>query len=138
MIRSRRGLTLLETLLASAILAMLAGACVPMLSAATRSIAATDGTSIGDLQRLRFDLGNLADAFMLDPRMFDCTDLPKSIQQGESSINWPAEQVQLAKGVTVRAMSPSSGSKDYLWLVFTCESESVVRYLALPKEASVK
>ena len=135
MTRPRRGLTLLETLIASAMLAMLASAVIPLLSACLHGM--TPPAETADQQRLRFDLGRLADAFMKDPGAaaeFGQKDLAKEIQAGEIAINWPKD---FSDGrhpvVSISAIQQANHQLDHLWLEFRCDGQSVIRYLMLPK-----
>src|SRR5256885_842993 len=122
---ARRGLTLLEVLVASAILAMLAGAVVPLLSSSVRAMSHLDESS--DRQRLRFDLGRLADGFMKDPAAFGCKDLPMAIGHGNLSLDWPKNFTDGGfAAVTAHALPADKDKQDHAWLLFTCDDQSAM------------
>jgi hypothetical protein len=134
--RHRRALTLLETLIASAILATLAGACVPLLSAALHALA--PGESNGDDQQSRsaIDLARLADTFMRNPgaEPFGVKNLPTQLTNGDLEVRWPKDFSEGARPrVTAHALRSCSAKPDHLWIVFECQGQKVMRYLELPK-----
>ena len=136
MIKHRRALTLLETLIASAILAMLAGACLPLLSAALRALAPAENNGVEQQSRLVIDLARLADAFMRNPEAapFAIKDLPTQLITSDVEVSWPNDFSEHPwPRVTAHALRSSADKPDHLWIVFECRGQRVMRYLALPK-----
>lgn len=129
----RRGLTLLETLLAAAILAMLAAVCVPMLSTSLRAISASSPKLTTETQALRFDLSRFANAFMGDPGTFGIKDVVGDTERSQLTVSWPKDFRDVNWPAVLIRRSSSPIGPDHRWLIFECEGSTVVRYLALPK-----
>src|SRR5437870_12209006 len=90
MITTHRGLTLLEVLVATVIMAMMASALVPMFSSALRILQPkTWEGEVDQNQRIRFDLSRLADAFVINPAAFGRRDLVSQVKQGDFEVAWP-------------------------------------------------
>ena len=145
----QRGLTLLEVLIASAILALLAAASVPLLHEA-----------LGDLaepvpQLELGDLSVLADRFMKAPSEFGFADITEVLARSQVSIAWPphprhefANDAGAPPGnaeadyeepllehagleVTIRCIRPDDSGIDHAWIVFECDGQCVSRWVSL-------
>ncbi len=119
---ARRGLTLLEVLAATVLLAMLAGACVPILRRAARALNPPP-TSI----ELR-ELAVLADAFMAEPSEsgFAAESMP-----GEFELTWPDSPDR--DPVSVEIMTTEAPNAEHLWLIFAADEWFVLRWMKCPE-----
>ena len=127
---TRRGLTLIETLMATVILSASAAVCASMLRSARASLE-TPPSSIQDLAAL-------ADAFLDDPDSFG---IEKSMlpETGFISLQWPEsidpEQNLTATLVSVtKSTDPPENGAPHAWLVFEHDGLAVIRYLILPED----
>ncbi len=130
-----RGLTLLETLIASAILAMLAAACLPMIA---RAAVLLRDRSEPDQTRT-VDLAAAADAFMIEPERFGIErDVIERFER--TQFEWPVigadSEPSPNLSIAVHALKSSNEEVGHCWLIFECEDRGggvVSRWLALPK-----
>lgn len=137
---SRRGLTLLEVLLATVLLATIAATCAPMLqhSLAILSDDRENGGGLGDTRMLgtgveRADLVELADALVADPPGFDI-DLDSL---STATIAWPNDLDRPPVEVERLVPSPTDEQEsEGSWLVLTCGPWHIHRYLPPPAEGA--
>ena len=116
----RRGLTLLETLIAVAILSLVAATSIPLLQ---KSLAVLHDPSL----EIRFDeLAQLADTTIANPHAVDLEPDAFSVLQ-PFEFMWPDHPTRPA--VNVRPLK--SGDGDHAWYVFTCSGWIVSRWAAL-------
>jgi hypothetical protein len=130
--RCRRALTLLEVLLATALLAMLAATCVPAIA---RAMAMLRDEPRREQQEFHLaHLAMVADAFLDDPSRFGVRDtLPHEIDAIE--IGWPADsQVTSASSILVQAIQSLEAEPDHLWLHFKCDGLAISRWVAIPAD----
>ncbi len=116
----RRGLTLLEVLASTVLLTMLAGACVPLLRKAMNDLRRPDEPFA------LVELTRLAELFLADPSAFGVESLPS--QSDELHLPWPERPGR--SPVTVRRLSTDAPPPDHAWLSFSCEGQSIFRWLA--------
>jgi prepilin-type N-terminal cleavage/methylation domain-containing protein len=117
---TRRGLTLLEVLLASALLTLIAAVCVPVLTEA-RQLMERHQPSIDAVE-----LGVLADTWL------DASTPPS---ERLDALTAPGQRLRLAdRNVLVIAHSSTqrSESEDGLWVSFTADGVTTVRWVAIP------
>lgn len=123
--QSRRGLTLIEVLAATAILAMIAAACIPTLRAALATMNEDDPAL--DLH----DLSNLADQIVGAPEDFglDSSDIV------HTEVAWPEHPERPPVVVTaLNAPSDDDAPPDHRWLIFTSDGCTVARWMAVEAE----
>ncbi len=119
----RRGLTLVEVLTATVLMAILVAACVPILRQATGALGAPRR-----LLAIR-PLATLADQFVAEPSAFG---LDSAVVERSFEIQWP-EVVAERPSVLVRHLEHDDPAVGHGWLVFTCEGACVVRWLPPPE-----
>lgn len=120
--RAARALTLVEVLAATVILAMLAGAVVPLLADARRTLEHEQSTiEIIDLEQLAAD-------FVDEPKSFGFED--DLLTLTELTIPWPDAPDQ----PDVRISRIDTEDAHHIWLIFECDSLSVSHWLIKPKE----
>lgn len=118
--KHRRGLTLLEALIAVAILSLLAATSIPILR---KSLAVLHEPP----PEIRLDeLADLADAVIADPQAFGLEPDAFSALQ-PLILLWPDDPTRSA--VHVLHLQPNDG--DSAWHIFTCDGWSVSRWTAL-------
>src|SRR5262245_27667550 len=89
-----RGLTLLEVLVATAILAVLAGAVVPSIAQALARLRSRAEASIVDIA----DLAAVADRFIAEPEAFEKGLSASKLHEIEfKQINWPTDDRRFEK-----------------------------------------
>lgn len=121
--RAARGLTLVEILTATVLMAILVAACVPILRRASQALDEPD-RPIAILQ-----LATLADGFLADPDAFG----PESAGTEDSfEIQWPPANTD-RPSVLVQRLEPADPADGRRWLVFSCDGASVVRWLPAPE-----
>ncbi len=119
----RRGLTLVEVLTATVLMAILVAACVPILRQATVALDAPRRPVA-----IR-PLASLADQFVAEPSAFG----PDSAMTERSfEIQWP-DVVAERPSVLVQHLEHDDQAVGHGWLVFTCDGASVVRWLPPPE-----
>ena len=117
--RSHRGLTLIEVLTATVLMAILVGTCVPILRQASRAMY---------LPVRPFEireLATLADQFVADPATFG---LEEALPEQPFELNWP-ETVPDRPPVLVSRLHGEDAEDGHEWLVFSCAHVTVVRWL---------
>ena len=141
---ARPGLTLVEVLAATTLLAIITAACLPLLAEARRyadTVRTTD----------RFEtLVVIADAVMSDPEVFGIDEgamtldgfeaVVKSPSSEQASIPIPlgAQEELLLEPITVRLLSPAIAIDDpdeshrHGWLEFRLGDDVTLRYIELP------
>jgi prepilin-type N-terminal cleavage/methylation domain-containing protein len=135
-----RGLTLLEVLLASAILATLAVACVPLLHESL--------TALVEPPEPTFDLNELADVadqFLADPTRFGMADSRQLLEQGSVTITWPASKgdhedetvIPHLPPINVRCLLADDSKVDHAWALFECDGQTIARWIAMPHKEPV-
>ena len=130
-----RGLTLLETLIATAILAMIAAACVPVIARAMVLLGPSSATPNKSTVQMA-DLSLVADAFMNDPSAFGIDR--KALPELEAfQIAWPeddsAHPAPSTDVVEVKVQRATDAEVKHAWIAFNCEDLVVLRWLALPE-----
>lgn len=118
--RCSRAMTLIEVLAAAVILAMLAGAVVPLLADARRTLE-HDGVSLEIL-----DLEEFADAFVGSPESFGIDNALTELSRLD--VPWPDHPDR--PSVLVRLIDGG----DHFWIVFECSRLAVSRWLDKPQE----
>ncbi len=118
----RRGMTLLEVLAATVLLAVLAGACVPILRHAARALNTAPASF--DLR----ELAVLADAFVEGPSEFG---VARDSIPSEFELNWPESPER--DPVTVRIVTPDAPNAEDLWLTFATHEWFVLRWMKRPE-----
>lgn len=119
---SRRGFTLVETLAAAALLAVMAAACLPLIAQAARAVEEVDPPMGGEWDGI--DLGALADEVAAHPDRFGID--PAS--PGGATVEWtehperPAVQVSRLEGP-----ADAAGA----WLRFDCDGRIALRWIRL-------
>ncbi len=136
--RSRRaGMTLLEVLIATAILAMLAVACTPLIVRAISSVE----RSAHAMSVQAADLSAAADIFINDPVSFGLEHA--SLHEiSELQIPWPKDDERFdkvpASVIDVCAIRADRSHADHLWLRFECEGAIALRMVTVPEERFTK
>ena len=113
----RHGLTLVEVLAATVLLAMIAAACLPLLRSSMRAL--RDPPPAVEL----LDLSRLADRFVADPAGFGA----EAPQDESIELGWPEHPDR--SPVTVRRFT--AGDEDAEWLTFTCDRWTVSRWVTV-------
>lgn len=118
----KRGLTLIEVLLATALLTFVAMACIPLLQSvpSMQKIKQADeesGPTMADLSRL-------ADEVIDRPTDFG---LPAFEDLSSATIAWPGRAQWLE--VTIKLLSPLDGLGDHAWINFKCGELSTSRWV---------
>lgn len=127
----RRALTLVEVLVATALLAVLVATLLPFAVRASRSLSPRPAPVDMDA------LSGFADAVMSNPGAFQIADL-NVVEQ--TTIAWPGSTT---REVTIRRVSPAELSDDepyvlpHRWLAFTCEDVTVLRWVPAPDDAAM-
>ncbi len=116
---ARRGLTLVEVLAATVLMAIVVAACVPILRQASQAL----GRPRPPLAIQ--PLASLADQFVAKPSAFG---LESAISEQSFEIQWP-EAVLDRPSVLVQRLERDDPANSHAWLVFSCGDASVVRWL---------
>lgn len=122
-----RGLTLLEVLASTVLLTLLATACLPLLRQAMSDLRPTDEPFA------LVELTQLAELFLADPPAFGFESLPSQLD--ELHLPWPERPGR--SPVTVHrwiADTPPPPPHDHAWLSFSCEGQTIFRWLAAEAE----
>ena len=117
--RARRGLTLIEVLTATILMAILVGTCVPILRQASRAL---------DMPLRAFEireLAALADELVADPTTFGLGD---TLPEHPFKVAWPAT-VPDRPPVLVQRLRSEEAEDGHEWLIFSCAHVTVVRWL---------
>ena len=114
--RASRGLTLVEVLAATVLLAILAATCMPLLQRAMRALQTTKPP----FELL--ELAQFADSLLADPSAFG-VEAPS--QLAELQALWPEHPDRSL--ITVRQLSASDPESDHAWLAFSCGGRAVCR-----------
>jgi len=128
---TRRAMTLVEALAATVLLAVLAGACLPLMQQAMRSLREADAAGF-DVR----DLSLMADAFVAEPEAF--TTVPFD-DMTEIEVAWPdtADRDPVRVERLVRVDAPATDTPDddddddHAWLVFSCGPFTVCRWVPI-------
>ena len=134
--RPRYGLTLFEVLLASAILALIAVACLPVMQKALADLAEPKS----ELFQLD-ELGEVADRFLFDPSKFGIATT-ELLKQGAATIEWPTLEREGAgkddgalstrPSISIRCITSNDPEINHAWVVFECADQFVSCWVALP------
>ena len=136
----RRALTLLEVLIASAVLVLLAIALVPLLQKALTDLTEPSAPTIA------FDeLCDAADKCIADSGRFGIPDVDDLTKLGEATIAWPSyaendpengstPKFEARPSINIRYLAAADSKVNHVWLIFECEDQSVARWIAFPKE----
>jgi len=131
--RNRRGLTLLEVLIATALLAVLSVACVPAIARAMVVLHEGERVPKGSLQMAELQV--VADAVLEDPKRSGGFGLGATPLHGlaTAEIAWPSDMSSGEHAaITVRAIRSREPNADHIWLLFECEGVTVSRWVELP------
>ena len=133
-----RGLTLLEVLIATALLAVMAAACVPVMAQAMRALAFDDSEHELEID----DLARFADALLVNPESFGLKGPHELLDSREAQLEWPADLLPGRSApivpVQVRVLRNADASEaDHAWLVFECDGVVVHRWLEIPAPKEV-
>ena len=126
---NRHGLTLIETLLATALLALLASTCVPVLAEALAALRVqAPGIDI-------VELGLAADTLLENPESHGLATILDDDSNAVVEVPWPTIGIEstgpVDMPITVRAMSPAPESAEHTWIVFSCDDTFVIRWRKL-------
>ena len=136
-----RGLTLLEVLAATIMLALLAATCSPIIARAMALMRPSDNQSSDSPLVTVPNLGEIADAFMADPKYFGFANpflhqiehaefaCPTTLRAGAPISSPLADRI-----VRVTRLAAADRNAKHIWLVFECEDCSVVRWAPLPEK----
>ena len=116
---TRRGLTLVEVLASAVLLTLIASASVPVLRQAGRALREPPRP------HALFDLARFADKAVQDP---DANGFDLPVDDSRLEVPWPDEPDWPA--VTIRRLQAGPDA-DHVWLTFTCEPWTVVRWVAV-------
>ena len=124
-----RGLTFLEVLIATAILAVIASVVAPMIARAMASLSQAPSASRVEVT----DLGVLADAFTDKPDRFGYSGAPLHTLD-HFQITWADKDKtsSMDAPVTITSLRDTAPNADHLWLRFECEQATVMRWVAIP------
>jgi len=117
---SRRGLTLLEVLAATVLLAILAGACVPMLRSALPALRPPQR------QFELLELARVADSVVAEPSVFGVDAVSEA---GEQRMGWPGHTDRPV--ITIRLLAADDSDPEHGWLVFSSGGWTVHRWMEL-------
>ena len=121
--RRHHGLTLVEVLAATVLLAILAAACVLLLQRAMRALQPPDpGFEF-------LELAQLADLFIADPSTLGGEALP---QEGEHQALWPEHPDRPL--ITVHRLTANDPEAEYAWLVVSSGQWAVHRWVPNDRE----
>jgi len=126
LIHHPRGLTLVEVLISTALLAVLASACLPLIARATRLL--HESSSSKNDQPPEFDLaelGELADAVITNPKEFGLDELPVS---GEFTVMWNDKPGRSPVQVRILEAVGDGAAVDHQWLELRCQGLTVHRW----------
>jgi len=126
MMQYRRGLTLLETLLACALLAFIAAVCAPIMASASASLQARPPQDSARLQ-------HIADAFCSGIRIADLGDEFEITAAEQSTLCPPtdAEAEARQSAIHARKLINPGDAIDHAWIQFTCDGQIVMRWMPL-------
>ncbi len=122
---TRRGLTLVEVLCASVLLAVLASACVPMLTGSLRKL--HEPASTFQIE----ELGEAADLAMNAPEMFGADRIDDLAGQ---EIAWPDATDRAPIRIEL-IESANAEQPNHAWLVFSCAEQAVYRWMKVESDA---
>ncbi len=114
--RYGRGLTLIEVPAATALLAMMAAACVPLLRQSMR--AAREPEHPIEL----LELAEIASGFLSDP-----SSLELGQERGSAEIPWPDHPER--PPIAFERLMSESVDADHAWMTFTCAGLTVSRWV---------
>ncbi len=118
-----RGLTLVEVLAATVLLAILAATCMPLFQRAMRALQTTKPP----FELL--ELAQSADSVLADPSAFG---VEAPAQLAELQLPWPEHHDRPL--ITVRRLSAFDSESDHAWLTFSCGGQTVYRWVPLERE----
>ena len=122
---NHRGLTLLEVLLATVLMTMIAATCVPIIqrsAAILREVESTDGMDVARLAQ-RVDLWLAEHESELAETRADQTIDEVIASNGE-----------VLPAIAVHRLTTDDPEADHGWLVFTCGDASILRWIAITRE----
>ncbi|MHC4414373.1 MAG: type II secretion system protein [Planctomycetota bacterium] len=120
--RRRRGLTLVEVLASTVLLAILAATCMPLLRQAMRVLHEPESSFE------MFDVSQFADRFIVHPGPGGI----KLLSEGDQlELPWPEHPDRAP--ITVRRMTAGETDTGRAWLTFSCEGRSVSRWVAVER-----
>ena len=116
--RHRRGLTLVEVLAATVLLAVMAAVCTPLLR---QSMRALDQAPVPFAPH---ELAAVADTVAADPGRYGAEGVEEITDQ---EIPWPDEPER--PPITLRLIVPEGPETDHAWLALTCGGVTVHRWI---------
>ncbi len=120
---NRRGLTLLEVLLATAMLALLAASTTPLMVQARASLEHEDSADV------HVDLDTFADTLLDDPAAYGIDDIHVF---DHVTIDWPESPD--ATPIIVKRLNASDETVEFAWLAVQWRDSFVLRRLQEPSE----
>lgn len=117
---TRRGLTLVEVLAATVLLAAMAAACMPLMQRAMRDLEGTPPQF--DLH----ELSEVADALVATPGVFGVEDLT-GVEQAQ--VAWPEDAGRPIIAIT--RLPAGEEKPDHAWLSVTCGGWQVYRWIPI-------
>jgi len=140
LIHRPRGLTLVEVLISTALLAVLASACLPLIARATRLLHESSISNHNELPEFDLDeLSELADEVITDPTAFGLDEMPTA---GEFTVMWKDKPEQSPPPVQIRILEAigDGAAADHHWLEFRCQGLTVHRWrhIEVPDEAGTE
>jgi prepilin-type N-terminal cleavage/methylation domain-containing protein len=133
-----RGLTLLEVLIATVLLTIMAATCVPVMAQAMRSLQTNEHAHLINAT----DLARFADSVIAHPELIGFKQQDELLKSDGVELPWPAqwlaERAASAPPVRLKVLRNADPKVDHAWLVFECDGLVVHRWLAVPapKEAT--
>jgi len=124
-VTSRRGLTLLEVLAATVLLAMIGSACAPVIAQALRHCHESPPTTTD------FELNNLADQFIESPGAREMSGQNTSTPDASMELSKPGENPGDQITVNICSANARQINADHQWLIFECNGRSVCRWMPL-------
>lgn len=125
----RPGLTLVEVLAATVLLALLAAAVVPLIREVGRAVRESPPeAAIEKLGRL----GEIADRVLADPKRYGLENIDRPETMGATELRYPKNESGPAVMVS-RLASPTAGR---FWLVFRAEGAELFRCVAASPSSS--
>jgi type II secretory pathway pseudopilin PulG len=127
-----RGLILLEVLIATALLAMMAAACMPVMAQAMRALQIDEPPRSIEM----INLAHFADSVLAHPESFGFEQQSDVLNADNMELPWPAEAVTTKSAsvppVRITALRGADPEVDHAWLAFECDGLVVHRWLAVP------
>src|SRR5262245_2108848 len=130
----RRGLTLLEVLVATVLLSIMAATCLPTITQSLAALRHKDSVIVGC-----HDVAIAADAFLADPNKFGVKSFDEFLVTaarppgaGGFEFQWKAEASSGdSLNVAVEVLRSESPDVDHAWLLFRSQDQTAMRWFKL-------